>query len=145
MTLLWTLLGVAVAAVIARYNKSYKLFWALTLAYLIGYAGTVMCTRAFCSEEEGGTNLTQVYPTQMPVVTSGNTVYLLADELSLATYGKVTASAPVSQVTTPALREIGSTTSEVYGRTRDQPLVKTLIKPPELCLTKAISTLHDSG
>lgn len=129
MTLLWTLFGIALSLGIARYNKSNKLFWQLVLAFILGYAGTVMYTRTF-HDEEGKMNLTQVYPTQAPVMTSGSTAYLLADDFSLAANGKVTAFAPVSQDNTPALCESSLILSEVFGRTRDQPL-QTLIKPPD--------------
>lgn len=142
MTLLWTLAAIALAFGIARYNRSNKLFWQLALAFIGGYAAYVMCTRTSVNEK-GKMNLTQVCPTQVPVVTSSSILYLLADSSLLNVSTKVTASTPVSQVYTPAKREIRPILSEVYGRTRDQPQ-QTLIKPPELWYQKAISTLHDS-
>lgn len=144
MTLLWTLFGIALALGIARYNQSNKLFWQLVLAFIVGYAGTVMYTRTFNSDEEGKKNLTQVYPTQVSKTTLGSTVYLLANDLSLTAKKKVTASAPVSQDNTPEASEIDLILSKVFGKTRDQPML-TLIKPPELCFQKVISTLHDYG
>lgn len=140
MILLWFVLGMLLAFAIARYNKSNKLFWQLALSFVLGYALTVMYTRTF--SERSSDNLTQVCPTQVPVVTSGNTLYLLTDACDMTSV-KVTAFEPVSQVYTPTECEGVAISSEVFGRTRDQPIL-TITQPPE-CLTKVISTLHDTG
>lgn len=140
MILLWFTLGVLLVYGIARYNKSNKLFWQLTLSFILGYAATVMCTRTF--GERSSKNLTQVCPTQAPTMASGSIVYLLAGVDGLAPL-KVTAFKPVSQVYTPEKCEKTAIPSEVFGRTRDQPIL-TITQPPE-CLTKVISTLHDTG
>lgn len=140
MILLWFVLGILLALAIARYNRSQKLFWQLALSFVLGYALTVMCTRTF--SERSSDNLTQVCPTQVSVVTSGNTLCLLTDDCNMTSV-KVTAFEPVSQVYTPDECEKIAIPSKVFGRTRDQPLL-TITQPPE-CLTKVISTLRDTG
>lgn len=130
MTLLWTLAGIALALGIARYNESNKLFWQLMLAFAVGFTATTICSHTFGNNKEGKTNLTQVCPTQAPMVTSNTTMYSITDVPPTATYTKVTASVPVSQDNTPAKCENGFTQSKVYGKTRDQPQF-SLIKPPE--------------
>lgn len=142
MILLWFVLGILLAFAIARYNESNKLFWQLMLAFVLGYAATVMCTRTFDEEGRSSVNLTQVYPTQVPVIMPNSKIYFLNGMCDVATT-KVTASEPVSQDITPVLYKIGIVPSEVFGRTRDQPIV-TLTQPPE-CLTKVFSTHHDTG
>lgn len=139
MILLWFILGMALAFGIARYNKSNKLFWQLAISFILGYAATVMVTRTI-GNERSSENLVQVCPTQMPTVVSGNSiVYLLADTSLTPT--KVTALKSAVQAFTPEEHESSAISSEVFGRTRDQP-TKTLTKPPE-CLTKGFSTHHD--
>lgn len=135
-------LGMLVAFGIARYNESNKVFWQLMLAWVLGYATIVMVHRTFGNDERNGENLVQMCPTQMStVVSDASLLYLLAD--TAVTPTKVTALDSVSQVFTPEEHEVDSISSEVYGRTRDQPL-QTLTPPPE-CLTKDFLTLHDSG
>lgn len=142
MILLWFVLGILLAFGIARYNESNKLFWQLAISFVLGYAATVMVTRTINGSEQSSENLVQVCPTQMPTVVSGSDiVYLLAGTATAPK--KVTALESVVQVSTSEEREVSAILSKVFGRTRDQPLL-TLTQPPE-CLTKVISTLHDTG
>ena len=143
MILLWLLLGIALILGIARYNESNKLFWMLLFAYVMGFAGTKMVLQTSNGNEQGNGNLTtQVYSTQAPTVSLSTLVYYITSNTEATNV--VTAQTPVSQGYTPALSETKITLSEVFGRTRDQPTL-TLIKPPELCLTKDFTTLHDTG
>ena len=143
MILLWFLLGIALILGIARYNESNKLFWMLLFAYVMGFAGTKMVLQTSNGNEQGNGNLTtQVYSTQAPTVSLSTLVYYITSNTEATNV--VTAQTPVSQGYTPALSETKITLSEVFGRTRDQPTL-TLIKPPELCLTKDFTTLHDTG
>lgn len=143
MILLWFLLGIALIFGIARYNESNKLFWTLLFAYVMGFAGTKMVLQTVNGNEQGNGNLTQVCSTQAPTTSLSMLSYYVTSDLSKATK-VVTAQVPVGQGFTPAICESNIALSEVFGRTRDQPLL-TLIKPPELCLQKVISTLHDTG
>lgn len=141
MILLWFLSGILLALGIARYNKSNKLFWQLALSFTLGYAATVMVSRTINGDERSSENLVQVCPTQMPTaVFSTPLVYQTTAVMAPA---KVTALESAVQVLTPGSHETIAISSEVYGRTRDQPLL-TITQPPE-CLTKVISTLHDTG
>lgn len=140
MILLWFISAIALAFAIARYNESNKLFWTLAIAFLMGFAGAKMVFNNTSSNEKGNSNLTQVCPTQTPMDASATTLFQVAANMAAT---KVTDSNSVSKVYTPEPSEISIAPSEVFGRTRDQPL--TLIKPPELCLVKNFSTLHDTG
>ena len=143
MTVLWFILGIVLIFGIARYNESNKLFWTLLFAFIMGFAGTKMVINDHHEDEQSNGNLTQVCSTHVPkTVLSMATCYIISN-LSKA-YNVVTAQQHVSQSLTPALSETNITLSEVFERTRDQPSL-TLIKPPELCLTKDFSTLHDTG
>lgn len=142
MILLWFVLGLLLIFGIARYNESNKLFWILLFSYVIGFAGAKMVIDVHQSNKQSNVSLTQVYPTQASV-----DVYSplkLFQVTSILTPKKVTALKSVSQVVTPAASETLVTLSEVFGRTRDQPIT-TPTKPPELCLQKDFLTLHDSG
>jgi hypothetical protein len=136
MILLWFILGVALIFGIARYNESNKLFWTLLFAYVMGFAGTKMVLQAVDSDEQSNRNLTQVYSTQVPTTNLSAFTYYMTNSLSKES-NVVTAQMPVGQSITSELSETEVTLSEVFGR--------TLIKPPELCLTKDILILHDSG
>lgn len=140
MIVLWFVLGILLAFGIARYNESNKLFWQLTLAFILGYAATVMCTRTFGNEKSNENN-TQVLSTQGSSFAPNSIIYLFGNTTGM-TSSKVTASIPVSQMYALKTREVNITLSEVFGRTRDQP-IEILTKPPELCLMKDFSTLHD--
>ena len=123
MTVLWFcvfMFGIAMIFSIARYNESNKLFWTLLLAYISGFAITKMLYDNTNGEEQSNTNLTQVCPTQMPTIV-GVLPILQKVELKLESK-KVTASNSVSKVYTPAMRETTVTLSQVFGRTRDQPI-----------------------
>jgi len=139
MILLWFLFGIALAFGIARYNESNKLFWTLAVAFLLGFAGTKMVLNSSSDEQSNGCP-TQVCPTHGPINAGACTLFQTAINLVAS---KVTDSNHVSKVYTPEEATTNVTLSEVFGRTRDQPL--TLIKPPELCLVKNILTLHDTG
>ena len=141
MILLWFLSGMLLAFGIARYNKSSKLFWQLALSFTLGYAATVMVTRTINSKERSSEDLVQVCPTQIPSVVANNPA--LFQTTAVMVPSKVTDLESAGQVFTPGQHEVFTISSKVYGRTRDQPQL-TLLKPPE-CLTKVISTLHDTG
>lgn len=140
--LLWFILGISLIFGIARYNESNKLFWTLLFAYTIGFAGTKMVLDIHHGDEQSNESLTQVYSTQESVIAVAATLpFTTAIDM---TSTKVTASNPVSQGFTPVTTETKVTPSEVFGRTRDQPLLN-ITKPPELCLRKDFLTLHDTG
>lgn len=142
MILLWFILGIALAFGIARYNESNKLFWQLMLAFILGYAVTVMCTRTFNGNERSNESFVQVCPTQAPIIAASTNAYLFSIANSMAQV-KVTDLELVSQDFTPVQNEADVISSEVFERTRDQPNVK-LIQPPE-CLVKVILTHRDTG
>lgn len=65
MTLFWCLTAIAVALGIARYNQSNKLFWILTISFLIGIAGaSVYHKMVVNNDDQDKVELTQVCPTQ---------------------------------------------------------------------------------
>lgn len=142
MILLWFVLGMLLAFGIARYNESNKLFWQLVVSFALGYTATVMCTRTFGGDERSNDDLTQVGPTQVPVIATNSMLYLFGFADNLAST-KVTALDLVSQDYAPVQNEVSVISSEVFGRVRDQPLL-TLTQPPE-CLVKVISTHHETG
>ena len=142
MTVLWFILGVALIYGIARYNESNSLFWTLLFAFVMGFAGTKMVIGNHHSDGQSNVNLTQVYSTHVPATMLSASTYYIASNLS-KTSKVVTAQQHVGQSFTPAKCENYITLEEVSKRTRDQPLLTTLTKPPELCLTKDFSTLHD--
>jgi hypothetical protein len=131
MILLWFLLGLALILGIARYNEGNKLFWVLLFSYIMGFAAAKMVIDLFGhhDDERSNVNLTQVCPTQTPSITP-NAIELFTCVTDLVST-KVTALKSVSQVYTPVAHEIDVTVSQVFGRTRDQPIL-TLTKPPEL-------------
>lgn len=143
MTVLWFILGIALIFGMARYNESNKLFWTLLFSFIMGFAGAKMVIDSHRGNEQNNGSLVQVYPTQM-----STTVYdanaFLQTTMSL-TSKKVTALNSASQEIIPAGNETNFILSEVFRRTRDQPLITQLIKPPELCLQKDFLILHDSG
>ncbi len=144
MILLWFILGIALILAIARYNESNKLFWTLLFAFVMGFAGAKMYLDVHHGDEQqSNVNLTQVSSTQVSTTTLSALQHYVTS--SMLQNGKVvTAHKPVGQGTSPATSETGVILSEVFGRTRDQPQL-SLIKPPELCLPKDFSTLHDTG
>ena len=126
MILLWFLAGILFALCIARYNESNRLFWQLSIAFLLGYAVTVMVNRTNGSEKSNA-NLTQVCPTQGQIeVQSVPTLFQLYNGY---TNKSVTGSIPVSQEFTPDKCEDSVISSEISRRTRDQPT--KLLKPPQ--------------
>lgn len=144
MTILWFILGIALIFGIARYNESNKLFWTLLFAFVMGFAGTKMVLNDHHGDEQSNDGFTKVYPTYGSTTILSTSMYYIASNLSKANK-VVTAQQHASQGLTPSLCEINITSSEVSRRTRDQPLLTTLIKPPEICLPKDFSTHHDSG
>lgn len=141
MILLWFTLGILLAFGIARYNESNKLFWQLVLAFVLGYAATVMVDRTVNEDERGNVNLVQVCPTQTSV--DVQTAYLPLFNTSNMTSVKVTALKSVIQDYIPDVCKGCTTSSKVLGRTRDQP-IKIDTMPPE-CLVKSSLTLHEYG
>lgn len=128
MELIYFLAGILLAYGIARYNESNKLFWQLTLLFILGYAGVVLCTRALGNDERNGEGSTQVCTTQMPVIAQASTdLFSLVGTDGLAPK-TVTALHSAIQYTFDE-KESNPIPSEVYGRTRDQPTL-TLLKPP---------------
>ena len=142
MTVLWFILGIVLILGIARYNESNKLFWILLFSFIMGFAGTKMIIDHH-GDEQGDGNLTQVCSTYVPTTSMGACMYYIANNMPKVE-NVVTALQHAGQSSIPALSEIDATLSEVFGRTRDQPLL-VLIQPPELCLRKDFSTLHDTG
>lgn len=143
MILLWFILGIVLIFGIARYNESNKLFWTLLFAFVMGFAGTKMVLDV-CHGNEHQSNIcfTQGNSTQVSAVTLSALSYYITS-VTTNMDKVVTAQRPVSQSTT-VLNESNVILSEVFGRTRDQPQL-VLMKPPELCLQKNFSTLHDTG
>lgn len=128
MELIYFLAGILLAYGIARYNESNKLFWQLTLLFILGYAGVVLCTRALGNDERNGEGSTQVCTTQMPVIAQASTdLFSLVGTDGMAPK-TVTALHSAIQYTLDE-KESNPIPSEVYGRTRDQPPI-TLLKPP---------------
>ena len=119
MILLWFTVGIALALCIARYNESNKLFWQLALAFILGYATTVMVDRTFNGSGRSSEDLVQVSPTQMPTVVCGVATPFQTTTVLAPT--KVTALNSAVQVTTPAENKVNASSSKVFGRTRDQP------------------------
>lgn len=138
MILLWFVLGILLALSIARYNESNKLFWTLALAFVLGFAATVMVHRTIDSQKQSENDSTQVYPTQVSLEASGFDLFPLADALSAISTLNVTDSDPVSQDYTPAFCGIVFIQSEISGKTRDQP--SDIIKPPEIHHTRFDNT-----
>lgn len=125
MILLWTIIGIAVAYCIARYNASNTLFWSLIVSFLLGFTATKAISSSF--EKKSSIGQFQANATQVDSTTAPNTVTLLQVQTGCA-YKKVTDSATVSQ---PSLETSSiDATSEVLGETQDQPQ-KNLLKPPE--------------
>lgn len=142
MTVLWFIIGIALILCIARYNESNKLFWTLLFSFIMGFAGTKMILGNH-HDEQSGDNLTQTYSTHVYSTMPGTCTYYTPSNL-FEDDNVVTAQHHVGQGLSPVLNKVNATLSGVFGRTRDQPLL-TIIKPPELCLRKDFSTLHDTG
>lgn len=113
MTLFLFFLGLAIITIIARYNESNKLFWALLTAYTMSFVGTKLVYDNFVKDESKNT-FEQVQPTQGPMAASGSFQFLVTDDISSATT-KVT-SKPVSKANVPAV-ERSITLSDVSGVT----------------------------
>lgn len=140
MILLWFVLGIVLAFGIARYNESNKLFWTLLFAFIMGFAGTKMLLDVTHNgNEKDNGSLVQVYSTQV----SATTLNMLSCHMMSKTNPVVTAQKLVSKSFIPVEKEKTVILSKIFGKVRDQPTLN-LIKPPELCLQKTFSTLHDS-
>ena len=113
MTLFLFLLGIAIIIVIARYNESNKLFWALLTCFTLCFAGTKLVIDNL-SKNESKNAFEQVQPTQGLMAASGSFQFLVTDDTSSATT-KVT-SKPVSKAIVPAI-ERSITLSNVSGVT----------------------------
>ena len=101
MVLLELLTGIILITLIAKYNESNRLFWQLLLAFIGGYTAAQVVNQI--TSEKAKTELTQVYPTQAPMMTSGTIMYPLAGDSSEVNVKE--SSEPVSQVNTPASSE----------------------------------------
>lgn len=121
MILLWFFISILLAFGIARYNESNKLFWQLTISFILGYSAAVMVCRTFHHHEQSKNELKYVSPTQLPIMTSSNTAYLLADVHDMADYGNVTGSATVGKDFTYTENEVNLALSKVVTYARDQP------------------------
>lgn len=126
LTLFTFILGIVLITLIARYNESNKLFWALLTCYVLGFAGVKLIHDSF-AKDEGKTTFMQVQPTQGLAASSGSLVYLLADD-GLPAPKKVT-SEPVSQAIVPAY-ERNFTLSNVQEVT--QGYLHVLPNPPNV-------------
>ena len=134
MTLFLFIVGLLLITLIARYNESNKLFWALLTSYVLGFAGCKLIYDNFGHDESNNTFM-QVQPTQGLAASSGSLVYLLAGE-DLSAPTKVT-SEPVSQAIVPAV-ERSVTLSDVSGVTQGLYL-HVLPNPPN-----SVGILDDS-
>ena len=119
LTLFTFILGIVLITLIARYNESNKLFWALLTCYVLGFAGVKLIHDSF-AKNEGKTTFMQVQPTQGLAASSGSLVYLLADD---------GLPAPVSQAIVPAY-ERSFTSSNVPEVT--QGYLHVLPNPPNV-------------
>jgi hypothetical protein len=99
LTLFTFILGIVLITLIARYNESNKLFWALLTCYMLGFAGVKLIHDSF-TKDEGKTTFMQVPPTQGLAASQSTFVYLIASD-SMPAPKKVT-SEPVSQAIVPA-------------------------------------------
>lgn len=116
MTLALFILGLLLILGIARYNESNKLFWTLSIAYILGFACTKMVYDSFSTDEQSGPSLDQAYPTQ-GLATTGEACICFFDNVSSTTPTKETSSL-VSQVFTPDYIEHTPTLSDVSGVTQ---------------------------
>ena len=126
MTLFLFIVGIILIALVARYNESNKLFWALLTSYVLSFAGCKLLIDSFGHNESNNTFM-QVQPTQGLAASPGSLVYLLADE-DLSAPTKVT-SEPVSQAIVPAY-ERSFTSSNVPEVT--QGYLHVLPNPPNV-------------
>lgn len=124
MTLVTFIIGIILILLIARYNESNKLFWALLTCYMLGFAGVKLLHDSF-TKDEGKTTFMQVPPTQGLAASQSTFMYLLAND-SMPAPKKVT-SEPVSQAIVPAY-ERNFTLSNVSEVT--QGYIHILPNPP---------------
>ena len=116
MTLALFLLGLLIIFGIARYNESNKLFWTLSIAYILGFACTKMVYDSFSTEEQSEKSLNQAYPTQGLNATEAAFICFF-NNVSSTTLVKETSNL-VSQVSTPDYVEPLITLSDVSGATQ---------------------------
>ena len=116
MTLALFLFAVLLAFGIARYNESNKLFWILTVSFMLGIAGTKVLYDTFTEKERSEQSLDQAYPTQGLVGTE-DTCLCFFNNVYIPTFKKET-SKLVSQVITPDYIERLLTSSDVSGVTQ---------------------------
>lgn len=108
--------GVEAIGLISRYNESNKLFWALFVSFVLGFAGTKMIVDTFDDKERSDNTLIQTSPIQGLDAASDTCLCLLAGEL-LSTDVKVT-SKPVGQASASEYYECGTTSSDAVGVTQ---------------------------
>ena len=127
MTLALFLLGLFIILGIARYNESNKLFWTLSIAYILGFACTKMVYDSFSTDEQSEKSLNQAYPTQGLTMTA-NTAMFFIEDVNSSTLVKETSNL-VSKVYTPEYIERKFTLSNVSGVTQGLT-IHTLPNPP---------------
>lgn len=127
MTLALFILGLLIIFGIARYNESNKLFWTLSIAYMLGFAGTKMVYDSFSTDEQSEKSLNQAYPTQ-GLTPTGSAIACFFDTVGETTLVKETSN-PVGQAITPDYVEQLCTLSNVSGVTQGLTL-HVLPNPP---------------
>lgn len=127
MTLALFFLGLLIILGIARYNESNKLFWTLSIAYVLGFACTKMVYDSFGTDEQSEKSLNQAYPTQ-GLTMAANTAMFFIEDVNSSTLVKETSN-PVGQVSTPDYVEQLLTLSNVSGVTQGLTL-HALPNPP---------------
>lgn len=121
MILLWFLVGLFLAGIIARMNKSNKLFWILFVSYMTGIAGVTLYKR--CTENRSKENPVQVCSTQV-----SHSVVCVTDLLPCEPTVEI--PTPVSQ-NTPDNNEISFALSKCCASADTPPPRHTI---PQLCL-----------
>ena len=127
MTLALFLAAILLAFGIARYNKSNKLFWILTVSFMLGIAGTKVLYDTFTEKEQSEQSLDQAYPTQ-GLDTVKDSCMCFFGNADITTTVKETSNL-VSKVYTPEYIERKFTLSNVSGVTQGLT-IHTLPNPP---------------
>lgn len=127
MTFALFLLGMLIILGISRYNESNKLFWTLSIAYILGFAGTKMIYDCLSTDEQSEKSLNQAYPTQ-GLTPTGSAIACFFNTVDEPTLVKETSNL-VSQVITPDYIELPITLSDVSGATQGLT-IHALPNPP---------------
>lgn len=120
MILLWFLVGLVLAIIIARLNESNKLFWIAFTSFAFGIAVESIVHKMDQSKDD----LAQVCPIQV-VVDASNSICSLADEIDTT---RCLVPNPVGQDTTPEASEGNFTLSKCFKDTLTEPPEKNLKK-----------------